>query len=145
MGTTLRASAFVSRVFDKWIDSDRDAAVTHLYSLEDSELTRKLQLALASRWSQDDPAAAAAFAITVEHNSTRLKAAGQVARNWLRLDSFFASAWIDKLPVGPVRDAAVEELIEHVRPGDPDSALEWAQSLDDPGARARMVQVVLEN
>lgn len=65
---------------------------------------------LVARWSQNDPAAAAAWVDTLPPGEAQNWAAANLATNWARHDPAAATAWTHRLPPGPARQKAEEQL-----------------------------------
>ena len=51
-----------------------------------------------------------------------------------------AAQWIDTLPDGNSRDAAIPPLVNHVKSVDPTSAFEWAETISDDNTRFNQLQ-----
>ena len=88
---------------------------------------------LASHWAHYAPGEAAAWALTLpERGDLRRDAVREVTERWVRSDSIAASAWVDGLEGGQVRDSAAAIISEYsMHRGDFQSALDWANSIGD--------------
>ncbi|MFB3118788.1 MAG: hypothetical protein ACE1ZP_08470, partial [Myxococcota bacterium] len=63
-------------------------------------------------------------------------------RSWIQIDSKTAQAWLIAALPNPALDPAIEEAVRRLLPSAPDSALAWAQRLDNESARhAQSVRV----
>jgi hypothetical protein len=72
-------------------------------------------------------------------------ATANVAKSWLQQDPNAASQWVDTLPQGSAKDAAINQIITSVGTNDPASAFTWATSISDPTARdAQVVNVATQ-
>jgi hypothetical protein len=62
------------------------------------------------------------------------------AKNWLIRDPLEASKWIGGLEVGPIKDAAVSELVTNILAKDKDIAManSWAAQIRDSKVRAQV-------
>ena len=69
----------------------------------------------------------------------------EVAEALLRSDSVKASAWVETLPVGPLRDSGVYEIIASLRYASPGEAFPWALSLSNREAGLRQLRSVVAN
>ena len=63
------------------------------------------------------------------------------AKNWLARDSLEASKWIGALEAGPMKDAAVSELVANILSKDKDISManSWAAQIQDPKIRAQVI------
>ncbi len=90
------------------------------------------------RLAEDSPRAAANWALTAP-NETRLSAVQTVTRQWYDVDSNQVSEWINGLPSGRERDAALEALVTRLVKDDPHSARDLASSISDAQTRSRIL------
>jgi hypothetical protein len=60
-----------------------------------------------------------------------------VGESWGRADAPAASEWLNTLPPGAERDAAIGEFVRGTFATDPAAALTWSASIADDGKRAR--------
>ena len=63
---------------------------------------------------------------------------------WSRADSYETSQWIATLPEGAPRDSATGALVSVIAASEPDSAWEWARTIQDPPHRKKALQQVLQ-
>ena len=108
--------------------SETEFAAT--FAAQDGELVAQF----AKGWADGDPAAAAQWVTALPENNAWL-AAGDVAAVWASQDEAAASAWVDSLPPGENRDQAAAGLVRVLAPADPQSAWEWALSIQSPWSR----------
>lgn len=92
---------------------------------------------VADSWSQQDPAAAAAWAGTLQDQREQMFTMGQVIRNWAGNDINAAAAYVNSQPAGQARDAMVVSMAREVAQQDPASALKWAASVSDQRMQER--------
>ena len=105
---------------------------------------RHLAQEIASVWSSSSPQDAADWAMGLpDSGQVRRAAVGDVAEQWLRIDSMAAGEWIRQLPAGNVRDAAAERVVGSMLPTDPAVAFDWANSLSDEGHSTGLMREVL--
>jgi hypothetical protein len=69
----------------------------------------------------------------------------KVTEALLRSDAVKASAWVETLPVGPLRDTGVYEIITSLRNTSPGEAFPWALSLSDKQASLRQLRSIVAN
>jgi hypothetical protein len=65
---------------------------------------------VAASWAERDPAAAAAWVLSLPPGGAANTATLNLALTWRRYDLPAAQAWVDQLPAGKARDQAVEHL-----------------------------------
>jgi hypothetical protein len=65
-----------------------------------------------------------------------------VVSGWAKADAYAASSWVTALPTGPEKDAAVVGLTKSILPSEPESALVWCASIQDPTVRAAQLNLV---
>jgi hypothetical protein len=98
---------------------------------------------VADSWSQQDPAAAAAWAGTLQDQREQMFTMGQVIRNWAGNDINAAAAFVNSQPAGQARDAMVVSMAREVAQQDPSSALKWAASVSDQRMQERAAMGVV--
>lgn len=97
------------------------------------------------RWARADPNSVAAW---LEENvgslqEDRLAASEKLTALWATMDAIEASAWLQKLPPGSLRDYGIKGLVEAIAPKDGRSAAEWVESIQDPAFRAVTAESVV--
>ncbi len=99
------------------------------------------RLDMAASFSKDAPAlAASVLAAATPEEVARPEAAwmfSRVASSFVEADSVAASAWIGSLPPGPARDAGVLAMLRATASENPDTAAQWAATLQSDAARAQ--------
>lgn len=98
---------------------------------------------VADSWSQQDPAAAAAWAGTLQDQREQMFTMGQVIRNWAGTDINAAATYVNSQPAGAGRDAMVASMAREVAQQDPASALQWASSVSDQRMQERAAMGVV--
>jgi hypothetical protein len=86
----------------------------------------------AARWLSGMP----------ENQSAPDECVRSLVSDWVLKDSTAASAWIDSLPAGHLRDQAANQLVETIQEDDPVNAIVWAKSISDQEARQKAVNGV---
>ncbi len=97
----------------------------------------------AGRLVATDPDTAIEWADNLPE-ADRANAYEGLATIWSRSDSYETSQWIATLPTGAERDAATLALVQAVAASEPDSAWEWAQTIQAPGKRMEAFQQALQ-
>lgn len=95
---------------------------------------------LASQWAQSSPLQAASWVQSLSDPNEQAQAAGGLVSAWMNSDPLSASQWVSALKPGPVRDAAVTELVKSpsIR-NDPEAATLWASSVQDESLRQTLL------
>jgi hypothetical protein len=122
---------------------DAPAAARLLASVDDTNRNpfRGATAAVGYYWAQQDPAAAAQWALGLGENRARDNAIGAVARQWAGVNAPAARSWATSLPQGAVRDAALSNVLYGMAStATPDGSLLGAFSSDD--AREEAIRTV---
>ena len=135
----LRTTAHIA-VLGKLTSDDPAAAAAHWQSLqgsahaEDREIAQDPENAryIAASWIEKNPTETLRWFQGLTSPEQRVTAAHGIARSWAVADSLAASEWIRNLPAGPEQSAAAEELVAVICQVDPQSALHWAERIQDP-------------
>jgi hypothetical protein len=124
---------------ESWADSDPQAAVDFAWRLTPTELQQRAVLVGLERWAMQNPQQAferivkSADRLFYEHGIARvLSVCGPVCPEP-------ASQWIEQLPVGVIRNAAIENYVEAVYAWHPEAAARCAIKASDPAVRERAV------
>jgi hypothetical protein len=94
-----------------------------------------------------DPAAVAAFAVTLPSGAERTLALQQALPQWVSRDAHSAAAWLrgfastEEFDAGATALASSTELVETT----PEAAIRWAASVKDPTARANALHALAAN
>jgi hypothetical protein len=97
-------------------------------------------LAVIDRWMGTNPVAAAACTTGFAEGPLREGAMSIVARQWGLRDWNAASGWLETLPMGSSRDAAIGAFVTSADGYDIKLALEWANQMEAPDSRATRVE-----
>ena len=128
---------------ESWADSDPRAAVEFAWKLTSAELRQRAVLAALERWALQDPSQAFE---KVAKSSDRLLFEQGIARVLTVCGPMcpeVASQWVEQLPIGPIRDNAIETYVEAVHGWHPEAAARLAIRAQDAGARERAVEKAL--
>lgn len=120
--------------FTGWAATDSQAALDYL-QVSRREVRDGVS-SIFSKWSESDPAAAAAAVSTLEQETDRVAAARGLAESWSNADAATAAAWARSLPAGEVRDAAGAAVASALIADDPQGAWELALSIQHSKQRA---------
>ncbi|MBP7951334.1 MAG: hypothetical protein KA004_16950 [Verrucomicrobiales bacterium] len=108
-------------------------AAALLQTLTDPALKEAAAVGFTAAWAATAPEAAADWCL---NNATEAGASiSAVLQTWCLADIPAASAWLAKLPAGPIRDQGAYSLIESLAHTNPDLAWKWTEQLSDPAAR----------
>jgi hypothetical protein len=116
-------SSVADNVARRLFDQDRDAALVWVESKGNSELTRDL----LSHWSHQDPAAAAAYAASLEDPSNQQSALQSIMPNWARIDPDEAIAYYNTLKESD-RPAVLQNMIGTIANTNIDRAIDFYES-----------------
>lgn len=113
---------------------DAPAAARLLASVSDTDRNpfRGATAAVGYYWAQEDPAAAAQWALGLGENRARQGAIGAVAQQWAVVNAPAARGWAMSLPQGALRDTALSGVLYGIASAaPPDGSLFGAFSSDD--------------
>ncbi|MEP6821587.1 MAG: hypothetical protein ABI946_04480 [Chthoniobacterales bacterium] len=97
---------------------------------------------VASTWADQDPVAAAQWALSISDAATRTRSVSEVMRQWSRDEPAAAANWIYSLETGPMRDSAVAGFASSIASVDPQTALGWIGTMSDEAERQRTLRRV---
>lgn len=88
-------------------------------------------------WAMKRPAEASDWLMTQPDESLKSDQAGAVFNVWLRINPTAAAEWLNRRPITPKLDAAVEHLVQQImrKGNDPATAFTWALSYSDESER----------
>ena len=120
---------------DEWAEFDPKAAAAYVAKLgEDADSS--IKSALVSEWAESDPAAAAAWLSSLNVDDPAIaRASSSVIREWTRYDLAASADWLNSLPASPELDRAVISYTFRAAEEDPETAMSWAQSIEDDRRR----------
>ena len=133
-----RRSAGLERAAASVSQADPPAALNAL-SANTSLAADQLRQALARRWAESKPGAAAAWVAQLPEGSTCRDLAQQVAIAWSNSDLAAAAHWVNSLPDGGVKSAAVLGFGYEAARADPMTALAAAAALPASPDRDEML------
>jgi hypothetical protein len=98
----------------------------------------------AASLGQQDPNKARAWAEALPPGKAQAVALGTVAYQMASKNVADAAQWLDKLPVGEVRDRAVMGFSNYAGRRDPEGALAWAVTISDERDRLQQVESLVK-
>ncbi|MEE2988316.1 MAG: hypothetical protein VX372_01975 [Verrucomicrobiota bacterium] len=127
---------------DEWAEFDPKAAAAYVAKLgEDADSS--IKSALVSEWAESDPAAAATWLSSLDVDDPAIaRASSSVIREWTRYDLAASADWLNSLPASPELDRAVISYTFRAAEEDPETAMSWAQSIEDDRRRTWMMERV---
>ncbi len=106
---------------------------------------RRASAGVATSWSESDPAAAADWAANIGDPQASARACEVVAAAWAQRDLVKTTVWLDRLPAGPARDAAIASFASVASGVDAHGALEWAGAVADRTQRDKVMEKMLQS
>jgi hypothetical protein len=97
-------------------------------------------LEVIDEWAANDPAAAADWIAQLGESPLRVRAASFVGRQWGLRDWKATASWLETLPMGRSRDAAIGAFVQSADGYDIKLAVEWANRMETPEGRALQVE-----
>ncbi len=146
----------VDRCLACWANADGPAALSWAQNLPSSANKNETVLKVINIWAGVDPASAADGLRLVSQeqlsmnprDSTSDRTPGEetyadVARAWAKADPARAEIWLNQLPTGYCRNAAVKSYSEQILSSDPVQAVQVAESITDAGDRDKQLVTLL--
>jgi hypothetical protein len=125
-----------ARVLSDWAFSKPRAASEYIVTLPEG--VRGVAFAdTIERWSAEDPGAAAAFVGAQPASAARDAAMESIGANWATKGTREVTQWLEKLPPGSGKSAAVEGFARTIISTSPDDALAWLRSVPDQTDRIK--------
>lgn len=124
----------------------RDPARAQALLDSDLDVAGKTSIAsaLVTQQASYDPTGAVGWAAQQPDETVRFTATRTALLSWAGADAYAASEWLAVQPAGPLREAAVEGLVQTLGRNAPDEALQWAGTLTNPQQReSAQVNVLL--
>jgi hypothetical protein len=119
-----------------WGASEPASAATWALSLPEGPRENALN-SVITEWARRSPRDAAAFAQTHDNRGDLVSA---VANEWIPYAPEQAAAWVDRLPVGQIRDTGLTRVAEIIGREDPSAAALWAQRISLPETREEQLR-----
>ena len=63
-------------------------------------------------------------------------------QQWLSTNSYQASRFVQEVPQGPIRDGLALEITKHLSAKEPETALVWAESIENAEQRDGALKVI---
>ena len=127
---------------DEWAEFDPKAAAAYVAKLG-KDADSNIKSALVSEWAESNPAAAAAWLSSLDVDDPSIaRASSSVIREWTRYDLTASADWLNSLPASPELDRAVISYTFSAAEEDPETAMSWAQSIEDDRRRTWMMERV---
>lgn len=113
----------IRRAATEWASQDAASAVDWAKQIPDETLRSKVLAAEAVAWSESAPESAATLAVESLPPGRLLDdTVVSIVQRWAQRQPEAAAAWVEQFPEGPLRAAAVENLLAQVSPTDIESA-----------------------
>ena len=136
-------------IVSEWADRNPEAAAAFVQSgggvagNDPNGLSGRLASVVADRWSQQDPAAAAAWAASLPAGRDQARALDQVVENWSQLDLKAAAAFVSGQPAGLARDEMTGTIARNIGRQDATQGLGWAATISDQNMQERTAMGIL--
>jgi len=113
---------------------DPAAAIEWSRQVDNPAERAAINMSIAGATAYQDPKKAADWALSLPPEE-RTDAVSVVASEWAKKNSEQTAGWIQSLPAGPDRDAAVSSFSYALQTGSPEEALSWSLQISDPSRR----------
>lgn len=116
----------IRRAAMEWASRDATGAIGWAETISDETLRHTVLAAGFVAWSETEPANAATRALEALPAGRLLEdTLVSIVQRWAQTDARSTAAWVERFPDGPLRAAAVENLLGQWRQSDPDAARNW--------------------
>lgn len=126
---------------------DPESAVKMIADLADTPVREEALTKLVTKWTGEadvyhiaDPAGAVKSVMTIEEPSLRQAGLRTALTGWGKLYPTAAARWLNRLPTGPDRDAALQGMAGALAGTDAAAGRQWAESISDAALRAETLQ-----
>lgn len=127
---------------DEWAEFDPKAAAAYVTSLGE-DAPSNLKTALVEEWAESDPVAAAAWLSSLSDDDPAIaRGSSEIIQEWTRYDLAASAKWLNSLPASPELDRAVISYTFRAAEEDPETAMSWAESIEDDRRRTWMMERV---
>lgn len=144
LGDTSQRDSWQTRLLDRWIGIDREAAmqwaVSQPYSAKRTSLIAKIAAAAA----EDSPAEMLALAETLDTKARR-EVARRVLAVWAKTEPRTALAALEEMDDRRLRQTIENSLVHDWAQSDPMAAFEWARTRPDSESRTQALSTALRN
>ncbi len=136
----------VASLMKGWVERDPNEAAAYVDSVADVERRNELSLGLVKAWSKTEPQRAAEWLSS--HSAIETVSADVVAEaieGWSAIDPMAASEWLATVPPGENLDQGSCMLAQRIVGIDPQSAADWALSIQNEETRVRSLARVFSS
>ena len=126
--------AALAGVIENMPDEQTDKALQLFRTIEDTEVSGKLAHRFIGTLIKTDPDTALQIASDLPPES-QPEAYRNLVRSWAFEKPQEAGEWINTVPAGTARDAAIKAYVSVIDGMDPALATEWASSIQEPTER----------
>lgn len=140
----VKSDAFRS-IARQWASKDPAEAAAWISSFSDAEFARSATATVAASWAREDPSAASDWVLGLPAGESRESGLTQVARQWAREDPNAAAEWLNQFPADePGVDQAVGAFASQIVDDDPETAVAWAETIEDEALRTSSLTDVVQ-
>jgi len=107
-------------------------------SLPGGKTQEDVLVGIVQRWTQKDPATAAAWVARFPEGALRSAAVENLVKLWVPQND--AATWLDALPPGASRDSGLRAYAEQIAPAHPREAATWAAAIANPQMQAAQLE-----
>ncbi len=132
---TAQGQTTVSDVYRTIAAREPDRAKSLLAGDLDAASKVSIAEVLATQQAIYDPAGAITWAAQQTEQPVQEKAMLSAVSSWADADAYAASEWLSSQPAGPLREAAVQGLVQRIGMSSPDDALQWVATMTNPEQR----------
>jgi hypothetical protein len=122
--------------------ADVQTAAELALTIRSAEVAEQSLRLVVDQWIARDSAGFTAWASSVAERPAGAELLVPVVASWAGADMNSLGQWLNKLPVGPARDAGCVALIEYLTPREPRFAEQWATAISDPKLRQQQMEAL---
>ena len=135
-------ASLIAQIVDKWIDEDRDAAMSWIREMPEGISRMKTWRKFVDSWIEENPVEALDFVMKLPE-ADRWPVLEVAIPKWARNSGPSAPAqWLNKYPLSPELDRTVFRLTIDIAKSDPEAAFTWMKSISNDSTRDRTISAV---
>jgi len=144
-GSSDQRNFWLGEAFSKWAAYQPQAAAQAAQAISDPQTRAQALHGITGGWAEADPQGAAQFLEQLPAGADRAEMLGQTLKSWALTDPKAAANWmINNSSLGPDLDQGLAQIATTESLA-PDTAVPWAESINDPQLRSATLASVMRD
>jgi hypothetical protein len=139
---------WLGEMYSQWAALQPEEAAKAAMAITDPDVQNGALHGVIGGWAEADPAALTEFLSQTPPSSDRGQMMGQALWNWVKIDPAAAADWINNSDMGADLDQGILAVASRDLSEDdftPQTAISWAESIQDDTVRSEALRNVLRN